>query len=60
LIGDLVFGLGLVAIFEGLALAPSHLKAALEMIDRLEPERVRLLGLAAVAGGVGLVWLTRP
>ena len=48
LIGDLVLGLGLVAIFEGLvlALAPSHLRAALEMIDRLDPERVRLLGLA--------------
>ena len=61
LIGDLVFGLGLVAIFEGLvlALAPSHLRAALETIDRLDPDRVRLLGLAAVAAGVGLVWLVR-
>jgi uncharacterized protein YjeT (DUF2065 family) len=62
LIGDLVFGLGLVAILEGLvlALAPSHLRAALEMIDGLDPERVRLLGLAAVAAGVGLVWLAQP
>jgi uncharacterized protein len=61
LIGDLVLGLGLVAIFEGLvlALAPSHLRAALEMIERLDPERVRLFGLAAVAAGVGLVWLVR-
>jgi uncharacterized protein YjeT (DUF2065 family) len=62
LTGDLLFGLGLVAIFEGLVLAlvPSHLRAALEMIDRLDPERVRLLGLASVAAGVGLVWLARP
>ena len=61
MIGDLLFGLGLVAIFEGLvlALAPSHLRAALETIDRLDPDRVRLLGLAAVAVGVGLVWLVR-
>ena len=42
-----------------LALAPSHLRAALEMIDRLDPERVRLLGLLAVTAGVGLVWLAR-
>jgi uncharacterized protein YjeT (DUF2065 family) len=59
LIGDLLFGLGLVAIFEGLVLAlvPSHLRAALETIERLDPDRVRLIGLAAVAAGVGLVWL---
>jgi uncharacterized protein len=61
LIADLVLGLGLVAIFEGLvlALAPSHLRAALEMIDRLDPERARLLGLLAVTAGVALVWLAR-
>ena len=61
MIGDLLFGLGLVAIVEGLvlALAPSHLRAALETIDRLDPDCVRLLGLAAVAAGVGLVWLVR-
>jgi uncharacterized protein YjeT (DUF2065 family) len=61
LIADLVFGLGLVAIVEGLvlALAPGHVRAALETIDRLDPERARLIGLAAVAVGVGLVWLVR-
>jgi uncharacterized protein YjeT (DUF2065 family) len=61
LIGDLVFGLGLVAIVEGLvlALAPGRLRAALETIDRLDPEQVRLIGLAGVAVGVGLVWLVR-
>ena len=49
------------AIVEGLvlALAPGHLRAALETIDRLDPERVRLIGLAGVALGVGLVWLVR-
>jgi uncharacterized protein YjeT (DUF2065 family) len=61
LIGDLLLGLGLVAIVEGLvlALAPAHLRAALETIERLDPDRLRLLGLAAVAAGVGLVWLAR-
>jgi uncharacterized protein len=61
LIADLVLGLGLVAIFEGLvlALAPSHLRSALEMIDRLDPERLRLFGLLAVTAGVALVWLAR-
>ena len=61
MIADVVFGLGLVAIFEGLvlAVAPSHLRAALEMLDRLDPERTRLVGLAAVAVGVALVWLVR-
>ena len=61
MIGDLVFGLGLVAIFEGLvlALAPSHLRAALELIERLDPEQLRLIGLLAVTAGVGLVWLAR-
>jgi len=58
---DLLFGLGLVAIVEGLvlALAPSRLREAVEMLERLGAERQRLLGLAAVAIGVALVWLAR-
>jgi uncharacterized protein YjeT (DUF2065 family) len=61
LIGDLLLALGFVAIVEGLALAlaPSHLRAALEMITRMEPERRRTLGLLAVTVGVTLVWLAR-
>lgn len=63
MIGDLLFGLlfglGLVAIIEGLvlALAPSHLRAMLEMLARLDVERRRALGLLAVTFGVMLVWI---
>ena len=61
MIDDLLLGLGLVAIVEGLvlALAPAHLREALEAVARMDPERRRLLGLLAVTVGVGLVWLAR-
>jgi uncharacterized protein len=61
MIDDLLLGLGLVAIVEGLvlALAPSHLREVLEMVARMEPERRRTLGLLAVTIGIGLVWLGR-
>jgi uncharacterized protein YjeT (DUF2065 family) len=61
MIDDLLLGLGLVAIVEGLvlALAPSQLREALELVARLDPERRRLLGLLVVTAGVGLVWLAR-
>jgi uncharacterized protein YjeT (DUF2065 family) len=61
LIHDLLLGLGLVAIVEGLvlALAPGRLREALEMIARMDPERRRMLGLLAVTVGVALVWAAR-
>jgi uncharacterized protein YjeT (DUF2065 family) len=61
MIADLLLGLGLVAIIEGLALAlaPSGLREVLEAIARMDPERRRLIGLLAVTAGVGLVWLAR-
>jgi uncharacterized protein YjeT (DUF2065 family) len=61
LIDDLLLGLGLVAIVEGLvlALAPGRLREALEMIARMDPERRRMLGLLAVTVGVALVWAAR-
>lgn len=61
MIRDIAFGLGMVAVVEGLvlALAPGRLGAALEALARLEPDRARLLGLAAVAAGVALVWAGR-
>ena len=61
MIDDLLLALGFVAIIEGLvlALAPGRLKAALEVLSQMEPERRRTLGLLAVALGVGLVWLAR-
>jgi uncharacterized protein YjeT (DUF2065 family) len=56
-----LFGLGAVVIVEGLvlALAPSRLREMLELIDRLDIDRRRTLGLLAVTVGVGLVWLAR-
>ncbi len=61
MIDDALLGLGLVAIIEGLvlALAPGRLEALLEAVRDLGPDRLRLGGLAAVAVGVGLVWLAR-
>jgi uncharacterized protein len=61
MIDDLLLGLGLVAILEGLALAlaPAHLREALETIARMDPERRRTLGLLAVTAGIALVWLAQ-
>jgi uncharacterized protein YjeT (DUF2065 family) len=57
-----LFGLGLVAIIEGLALAlaPARMREALEAIARMDPDRRRLVGLLAIAIGVALVWASRP
>ena len=59
--GDLLLGLGFVAIVEGLvlALAPGHIERALAFVVAMEPERRRTLGLLAVTLGVALVWLAR-
>lgn len=56
-----MLGLGAVAIVEGLvlALAPARLREMLALIDRIDLERRRLIGLLAVTVGVGLVWLAR-
>jgi len=61
LIGDLLLGLGFVAIVEGLVLAlvPGHLERVLAFVTAMEPERRRTVGLLAVTAGVALVWLAR-
>lgn len=61
MIGDLLLGIGFVAVVEGLvlALAPGHLERALVVLTTLEPDRRRTLGLLAVTAGVALVWLAR-
>lgn len=61
MISDALLGLGLCAVLEGLllALAPGRLEAALAALRDLGPDRLRLVGLCAVAAGVGLVWLAR-
>ena len=57
----ILLGLGLVLVIEGLvfALAPSRLDEIVALMAKLGPEQRRTIGLAAVALGVGLVWLAR-
>jgi uncharacterized protein YjeT (DUF2065 family) len=59
--GTLLLGIGLVLAVEGLvlALAPSRLLQALELLRALSPEQRRLAGLSALALGVLLVALSR-
>jgi len=61
MIEDIIFGLGFVAIVEGLvlALAPQHLKRALRLISTIPPDRLRLLALIFIALGVALIALVR-
>ncbi len=58
MITDILFGLGFVAIVEGLvlALAPSRLDEVLEILRQIGLERTRAMGLAIIAGGVLLIW----
>ncbi len=57
----LATGLGLVLVIEGLvlALAPSRIEEMLATIAALSRDQRRMLGLVAVAAGVGLVALVR-
>ena len=52
---------GLVFVIEGLvyAVAPSHVKAMLARLGLMGDEQLRLTGAAALAFGVGLVWLAK-
>jgi uncharacterized protein YjeT (DUF2065 family) len=55
-----VLAIGLVLAVEGLvlALAPRRMEDALRLILTLGEDRRRLIGLAGLALGVGLVWLS--
>ncbi|GKY88658.1 hypothetical protein STA1M1_25270 [Sinisalibacter aestuarii] len=59
--GWIALGLGLVLVIEGLvfALAPSRLDELVEMMASISRDQRRVIGLAAVALGVMLVWLGR-
>ena len=61
MIDELLLGLGLVAIIEGLvlAIAPARLREVLELIERLDVDLRRTLGLLAVTVGIALVWFAR-
>ncbi|MXQ07969.1 DUF2065 family protein [Alphaproteobacteria bacterium GH1-50] len=56
----LLLGIGLVLVFEGLvfALAPSRLEELIKVIAETPIETRRAIGLAAVALGVLLVWVS--
>ncbi len=60
MISNLLLGLGLVCVIEGLvlALAPSRLEELVAMLKELGPDRLRLLGLGAMALGIFLVYLS--
>jgi uncharacterized protein YjeT (DUF2065 family) len=57
----LLLGLGLVLVIEGLALAlaPSRIEQVLAFLASQPADRLRIVGLAAVAIGVLLVWMAR-
>lgn len=56
-----LLALGLVLIVEGLvyALAPSLVEQLLEMLRAIPEEQRRLMGLAAVALGLAVVWIAK-
>lgn len=57
----ILLGIGLVLVIEGLAiaLAPSRIEQVLAFFAMMDRDRRRLLGLAALAAGIALVWLSR-
>ena len=61
MMSTLALGLGLVLIVEGLvfALAPSRLDDLVRAMNALGQDKRRMIGLVALALGVGLVWLSR-
>jgi len=57
----IVFGLGMVLVVEGLALAlaPSRIEDVLELLRRIPVEARRMIGLIAVTLGVAAIALAR-
>ena len=56
---DILIGFAFFLIIEGLvyALAPSFLVAMAKLLPTVKESALRMTGLAAIALGVGLVWL---
>jgi uncharacterized protein YjeT (DUF2065 family) len=61
MISGLLTALGLVFVIEGLlyALAPSRLRAMMQMMQQLSDDQLRMGGVVAMAAGVAIVWLVR-
>lgn len=57
----ILWGIGLVLIVEGLALAlaPLRMEDLLRALARVGQDHRRMIGLAAMATGGGLIWLAR-
>jgi uncharacterized protein len=57
-----LLALGLVLVVEGLAfaLAPRRIEDALRLIASLGIDQRRMIGLVALALGVGIVWIAGP
>lgn len=57
----LLLAAGFVLVFEGLvlALAPSRIEDAIDLLARLPVETRRTIGLTALAVGVAALWLAR-
>jgi uncharacterized protein YjeT (DUF2065 family) len=58
---DLLLGLGLMAVIEGLvlALAPLRFEDILKAMAALSRDQRRILGVVVVAVGVALVWVAK-
>jgi uncharacterized protein YjeT (DUF2065 family) len=58
---DLGLALGLVLVIEGLlyALVPGQVRRMAELLQTLGEDQVRIGGAAALALGVGIVWLVQ-
>lgn len=58
---DLLFALGAILAAEGLllALAPDRIRSALEAMEAIGPERLRLAGLGAAVAGTLLLLAVR-
>ncbi|MFV2001675.1 MAG: DUF2065 family protein [Paracoccaceae bacterium] len=56
-----ILAIGLVLSLEGLvfALAPSRLEDVLDALRKMNPQTRRMIGLAALAAGVALIWLAK-
>lgn len=61
MISDLLFGLGFLAVVEGLvlALAPGRFGDLIRMLDEMPRDRLRQMGLLVIGLGVVLLWLAR-
>lgn len=57
----ILLAIGLVLVVEGLvfALAPFRIEDMLQAMRDISPDQRRVIGLAAIAAGVALVWLAK-